>query len=46
MQWGFKSPSFNGQGYSTHILSIEQLTFNRKKEIKEAAEAEERRIER
>lgn len=46
LQWGFKSPAFNGQGYSTHILSIEQLTFNRKKELKEQAEAEERRIER
>lgn len=46
LQWGFKSPAFNGQGYSTHILSIEQLTFNRKKELKEEAEAEARRIER
>lgn len=46
LQWGFKSPAFNGQGYSTHVLSIEQLTFNRKKEIQDAAEAEADRIER
>jgi len=46
LQWGFKSPSFNGQGYSTHILSIEQLTFNRKKDLQDAADAEADRIER
>ena len=46
MQWGFKNPSFNGQGYSTHMLSIEQLTFNRKKDIQDAADAEADRIER
>lgn len=46
MTWGFKSPAFNGQGYSTHALSIEQLTFNRKKEIQDAADAEADRIER
>jgi|TARA_B110000483_G_scaffold10270_1_gene12091 hypothetical protein len=46
MQWGFKNPSFNGQGYSTHVLSIEQLSFNRKKELEDAADAEADRIER
>jgi hypothetical protein len=46
MTWGFKSPAFNGQGYSTHALSVEQLTFNRKKEIQDAADAEADRIER
>ena len=46
MQWGFKNPSFNGQGYSTHMLSIEQLTFNRKKDLQDAADAEADRIER
>ena len=29
----FKSPAFNGQGYSAHMLSLEQLTFNRQKDI-------------
>ena len=38
----FKNPSFSGQGYSTHVLSIEQLQFQRKKEAKEKAEAKER----
>ena len=44
--WGFKNPSFSGQGYSSHVLSVEQLQFNRKQDIKEKAEAEQRRIER
>jgi hypothetical protein len=42
----FKNPSFNGRGYSTHVLSIEQLQFQRKQEIKEKAETEKRRLER
>lgn len=29
----FKSPTFNGIGYSTHQLSKEQISFNRKKSI-------------
>lgn len=44
--WGFKSPAFNGNGYSSHVLSTEQLLFNRKADVKDAAEAEERRIQR
>ncbi|MEK9805417.1 MAG: curli assembly protein CsgF [Euryarchaeota archaeon] len=44
--WGFKNPSFSGQGYSAHVLSSEQLSFNRKQDIKDKAEAEARRIER
>lgn len=42
----FKNPSFSGNGYSTHVLSIEQLQFQRKQEIKDKAEAEARRLER
>lgn len=42
----FKNPSFSGKGYSTHVLSIEQLQFQRKKELQEKADAEKRRIER
>jgi len=42
----FKNPSFSGSGYSTHVLSIEQLQFQRKQEIKDKAEAEARRLER
>ena len=44
--WGFKNPRFSGQGYSSHVLSTEQLQHNRKEDIKAKAEAEQRRIER
>ena len=43
---GFKSPAFTGQGYSSHMLSLEQLTFNRKEDIIKKAEREQERIER
>lgn len=46
MVWGFKNPRFSGQGYSSHVLSTEQLQFNRKADIQAKAEAEQRRIER
>ena len=46
LTWGFKNPRFSGIGYSSHVLSTEQLQHNRKEEIKAKAEAEERRIER
>ncbi len=47
LNWGFKSPAFHyGNGYSSHVLSVEQLQFNRKKDIQEAQEAEARRLER
>jgi hypothetical protein len=42
----WKSPAFNGQGYSNHVLGIEQLQFNRQKDIDDAARAEEERLER
>ena len=44
--WGFKNPSFSGQGWSSHVLSTEQLQHNRKSDIESKAEAEARRIER
>jgi len=37
----FKNPSFSGYGYSTHVLSIEQLQYSRKGDVKE----EQRRVE-
>lgn len=46
LTWGFKNPSFSGQGYSAHVLSVEQLQHNRKEDIRKEAEAEARRIER
>lgn len=36
----FKNPAFSGQGYSSHVLSIEQLQHNREKENREKKEAE------
>jgi hypothetical protein len=36
----FKNPAFSGQGYSSHVLSIEQLQHNREKENKEKKDAE------
>ena len=31
----FGNPSFSGEGYSSHVLSISQLEYNRKKEVEE-----------
>jgi len=42
----FKNPSFSGQGYSNHVLAIEQLQFQRKKELQEKAEAEAAKAKR
>ncbi len=38
----FNNPSFSGQGYSSHVLAIEQLQFTRKEQIKDDEEAAER----
>jgi len=46
MTFQFKNPSFSGQGYSNHVLAIEQLQFQRKQELKEKAEADARTAER
>ena len=35
----FKNPSFSGNGYSNHVLAIEQLRYQRTKEIREKQEA-------
>ena len=42
----FKSPAFNGQGYSAHVLTIENQEFSRKKAIREKREAAERQAAR
>jgi hypothetical protein len=31
--YGFKSPSFNGSGYSSHVLTIENQEFTRRQQI-------------
>ena len=39
LTFGFNSPAFNGNGYSSHVLTIEQLEANRRKEIKDDEQA-------
>ena len=47
LTWGFKSPAFHyGNGYSSHVLSVEQLQHNRKQDLQDKADAEARRLER
>ena len=43
-QW--QSPAFSGNGYSAHVLTIENQEFSRKKALKEKKEAEERQAKR
>ena len=42
----FKSPSFNGNGFSAHVLTIENQEFSRKKAITEKQESEARQLAR
>jgi hypothetical protein len=42
----FKSPAFNGNGYSSHVLTIENLTHQRKKDIESKRESDLREAER
>ena len=35
----FHNPSFSGNGYSTHVLSLEQLRYNRENQIKDDAKS-------
>jgi len=45
--WSFKSPAFvYGNGYSQHVLSVEQLQFNRAKDVEDEKIAEAARIAR
>ena len=46
LSFGFANPSFSGNGFSTHALSIGQLEFNRQKEIDEDAAAAIAKAER
>jgi len=47
LTWKFKNPAFHyGNGYSTHVLSVEQIQHNRKQEVRKAAEAEANRLAR
>lgn len=42
----FNSPAFSGQGYSSHVLTIEQLEATRKKNIADAQRAAQDKAER
>jgi hypothetical protein len=42
----FASPSFSGQGYSSHVLTIEQLESTRKKNIADAQKTAQDKAER
>lgn len=42
----FNSPAFNGVGYSSHVLTIEQLEAQRRKTIADAAKAAQDKAER
>jgi len=42
----FNSPSFSGQGYSSHVLTIEQLEATRKKAIADAQRSAQEKAER
>jgi len=44
--FSFANPSFSGNGFSTHALSIGQLEFNRQKDIDDAAAAAIAKAER
>jgi hypothetical protein len=43
-QW--KSPAFSGNGYSSHVLTIENQEYSRKKAIREKKESEQREAAR
>tara|TARA_Y100000296_G_scaffold86594_1_gene126858 strand:- start:5554 stop:5994 length:441 start_codon:yes stop_codon:yes gene_type:complete len=42
----FKNPSFSGKGYSSHVLTIENLQHTRKAKVKSDRGVEERRAQR
>lgn len=46
LRHSFKSPAFNGQGYSSHVLTIENLTFQRKKDIEADEESKIKEAQR
>ena len=37
--YSFKSPSFNGQGYSSHVLTIENQEFTRRAQVEKDIQA-------
>lgn len=45
LQYHFNSPAFNGIGYSSHVLTLQQLESQQKEKNKAAAEAIQARAE-
>jgi len=39
LSFGFKSPSFNGNGYSSHVLTIENQEFTRQAQVQKDIQA-------
>jgi hypothetical protein len=39
LDYGFKSPSFNGVGYSSHVLTIENQEFSRRVQLQKDIQA-------
>lgn len=37
--FGFKNPSFSGDGFSSHVLTLENLEYNRKQALKQEEKA-------
>ena len=46
LTFGFKNPSFSGTGWSSHVLSIEQLQFQREEGVKDDKTAAEKAADR
>jgi hypothetical protein len=46
LTFGFKNPSFSGVGYSSHVLSIEQLQHNRSEGVKDDKTSAEKAADR
>ena len=42
----FKNPAFSGEGYSNHVLAMEQLRYTREKEIADAIASEAAKAKR
>ena len=46
LTFDFKNPAFSGDGYSSHVLSIEQLQYQREQSNKDDIESAEKAAER
>jgi len=46
LTYEFSNPSFSGEGYSSHVLSISQIEYNRKKSVKDDVLAAQKAADR